>query len=336
MGIRRTIGRIGVRSALFGLCHNVRHLAARELRILAYHRVIDPAHAFDPENVSANLENFDWQMGYVKANYDVITLAELVAAKGNPAALPKRPAIITFDDGFADNYFNAFPILQRHKLSALFSVITSMIDQQEMFWFDRAACLANRLGEGSLLHAGQFSRTIINAQRPSVTKELLQHLKDLPDASRMAQMEEIDEQLQDCMPGMLELAPHYPLNWQQICIMSEAGMEIGSHSHSHPILSQLEDTAAVEAELITSRAIIEAKTSKDCIVIAYPEGLDYAIDARVIAACESAGYSVGLTSMRGVNKLPITKPYQLERIQIHHSNDHEIFIGSLQFPEIVV
>jgi peptidoglycan/xylan/chitin deacetylase (PgdA/CDA1 family) len=211
-----------------------------------------------------------------------------------------------------------------------------MIDQQEMFWFDRAACLANRLGEGALLQAGQFSRTMIDGHRPSVTKELLQHLKDLPDASRKAQMEEIDQQLRNCMPGTLELAPHYPLNWQQICIMSEAGMEIGSHSHSHPILSQLEDSAAVEAELITSRAIIEAKTSKDCIVIAYPEGLDYAIDARVIAACEAAGYSLGLTSMRGVNKLPIGRPYQLERIQIHHSNDQEIFIGSLQFPEIVV
>ena len=130
MGIRRTIGRIGVHTSLFGVGSYVRLLARRELRILAYHRIIDPNHAYDSENVSADLENFDWQMRYMRKNYDVISFQELKSIIESGDVLPKRCAMITFDDGFADNYFNAFPILKELGMPALFSVITSRWGQR--------------------------------------------------------------------------------------------------------------------------------------------------------------------------------------------------------------
>lgn len=336
MGIRRTIGRIGVHSALFKLGHHARQLARNELRVLAYHRVIAPAHAYDPENVSADLENFDWQMRYMRANYDVISFAELQSAITSGETLPGRCAMITFDDGFADNYFNAFPILKELKLPALFNVVTSKVGSRQMFWFDRAACLVRSVETGTRLQFGAFDRRVDRSNGDAITAQLLQFLKDQPDTVRREYVERIDEQLCEYMPSEAELAPHYPLNWDQILLMSSAGMEIGSHTHSHPILAKLADTETIDHELKHSRELIERHTGQRCLALAYPEGLDYAIDQRVVSAAERAGYAFALTSLRGVSSLPLQAPHEIDRIQIHHSNDQTIFEACVQFPELVV
>jgi len=336
MEIRRTIGRIGVHSALFKLGHQARRLARNELCVLAYHRVISPAHAYDPENVSADTENFDWQMRYMRDNYDVISFADLNSAIEKGESLPKRCAMITFDDGFADNYFNAFPILKALNLSALFNVVTSKVGSRQMFWFDRAACLVQRCESGYKLHFGSFEQIVDDANRANMTAALLQFLKDQPDGVRRDYVASIDEMLRDYQPSEAELAPHYALNWEQILLMSSAGMEIGSHTHSHPILAKLADTAAIDYELKHSRALIERHTGRPCIALAYPEGLDYAIDKRVVAAAERAGYVFALTSLRGIDALPLRAPHKIGRIQIHHSNDKTLFEASVQFPELVV
>ncbi len=336
MGIRRTIGRIGVHTSLFGVGSYVRLLARRELRILAYHRIIDPNHAYDSENVSADLENFDWQMRYMRKNYDVISFQELKSIIESGDVLPKRCAMITFDDGFADNYFNAFPILKELGMPALFSVITSMVGTEEMFWFDRAACLVKRAQSGQTLKFGSLSMRLDDNNRETHTACFLQFLKDQPDHIRREFIEQIDVQLAPLLPSSAELAPHFPLNWDQIRLMSDAGMEIGSHTHSHPILAKLPSEESIVSELSTSKSIIESHTDGPCLVVSYPEGLDYAIDERVDRAAETSGFDFGLTSIRGVNSLPMGAKYRLDRIQVHHSNDRTLFQGSVQFPEIVV
>ena len=336
MGIRRTIGRIGVHSALFKLGHHARQIARSELRVLAYHRVIAPAHAYDPENVSADLENFDWQMRYMRTNYDVISFAQLQSAIAKGETLPKRCAMITFDDGFADNYFNAFPILKELNMPALFNVVTSTVGSRQMFWFDRAACLVRSSEPGTRLTFGDLDVKVDGNNGDCATAALLQFLKDQPDDVRCGYVETIDEQLSHCMPSEAELAPHYPLNWDQILLMSSAGMEIGSHTHSHPILAKLPDRQSIDHELRHSRDVIERHTGKPCLALAYPEGLDYAIDQRVVSSAEQAGYAFALTSLRGVNRLPLTAYHEIDRIQIHHSNDQTIFEASVQFPELVV
>lgn len=336
MGIRRTIGRLGVHSRLFRLGHNARQLAYPELRILAYHRVIAPTHAYDRENVSADLESFEWQMRFIRRNYCVISFAELQSAINRAEVLPKRCAMITFDDGFADNYFNAFPILKELQMPALFNVVTSTIGSERMFWFDRAACLVRSAENGQSLRFGEFNLVTKACNRDAGTAALLQFLKDQPDDVRQEHVKLIDKQLRCCMPSPAELASHYPLNWEQILLMSSAGMEFGSHTHTHPILAKLADTNSIDHELRHSRELIERHTGKPCIALAYPEGLDYAFDQRVIDSAGRAGYEFALTSKRGVNRLPLTARHEMERIQIHHSNDRTLFEASVQFPELVI
>ena len=88
---------------------------------------------FDRGLWSATAEAFDEQLAWIKKNYDVVSPADLPAAKSG------RRVIITFDDGYRDNYTAAFPVLQRHGLPATFFVATGFIDEPRLPWWDEIA-----------------------------------------------------------------------------------------------------------------------------------------------------------------------------------------------------
>lgn len=336
MGIRRALGRIGVRSRALAAFHGARRLAAHELPILAYHRVIEPADTFDPENVSADPDTFRRQMRYVRDNYDVLSFSELNALSNELHAVPARPLIITFDDGFADNYDNAFPILREFGLSALFSVVTTMVGSSEMYWFDRAACLLRKTPAGERVHIAGFELAIADGEsRDIAVKRMLQWLKDLPDDVRRARLNEIDAGLDALGVDAADRRPHIPMNWDQLAEMRRAGMEIGSHTATHPILAQLPNRECIAREMSQSRASVESRLGGGCHTLAYPEGLAYAIDERVRDVAIESGYLFGLTSLRGMNRFPLCDVHRMRRIQIHHSNDDELFRAVLQLPELI-
>lgn len=93
--------------------------------ILSYHRVND----VDENSLTLSVEQFDAQMKYlVDDGYTVITPDELLDAWKGSGNLPKKPVIITFDDGSVDNYKNVFPILQKYNLKATIFVITDNVN----------------------------------------------------------------------------------------------------------------------------------------------------------------------------------------------------------------
>jgi peptidoglycan/xylan/chitin deacetylase (PgdA/CDA1 family) len=111
-----------------------RQLAAKNLQrisIVCYHRVDDAL----KDNVTVPVETFDRQIAFVKRHYQIATLSDLIAGRierGSRRAI----VIVTFDDGYRDNYENAFPVLQRHGVPAIFFVSTGMIDTDRGFRHD--------------------------------------------------------------------------------------------------------------------------------------------------------------------------------------------------------
>src|SRR5581483_3984847 len=83
-----------------------------KVRILMYHRVTNELGPSDAPYNAVSLVNFDRQMSCLANDYNVITLDDLVSHFKQNKSLPENSAIITFDDGFRDNYLNAFPILK--------------------------------------------------------------------------------------------------------------------------------------------------------------------------------------------------------------------------------
>ncbi len=105
---------------------------ARGVPILAYHQVAaaDDIYNIDPRD-------FEAQMSYLAANgYTAISLADMFAAGRGEKALPAKPVIITFDDGYEDNYLTALPIMEKYGMRGTVFVIASLVGQPEYLNWD--------------------------------------------------------------------------------------------------------------------------------------------------------------------------------------------------------
>ncbi|HFB52094.1 MAG TPA: polysaccharide deacetylase family protein [Anaerolineae bacterium] len=99
--------------------------------ILMYHYLSIPPQDADiyRKDLSVTPANFDAQLAYLKENgYTTIHLRDLVYVLAGRRNLPPKPIIITFDDGYRDNYTNAFPLLKKYGFTATFSVVTDPLD----------------------------------------------------------------------------------------------------------------------------------------------------------------------------------------------------------------
>ena len=117
-----------------------------EIVILMYHRVNDNI----PKELAVTEENFKWQMNYLKRNhYRVITLNkayEMMKSK----TIKGKYLVLTFDDGYEDFFYNAFPILKEHKYPAIVYLVPGFIETSRVFWWD------HDLGESKLLNWSQI------------------------------------------------------------------------------------------------------------------------------------------------------------------------------------
>jgi peptidoglycan/xylan/chitin deacetylase (PgdA/CDA1 family) len=109
-----------------------------------------------------------------------------------------------------------------------------------------------------------------------------------------------------------------PMSWEQIGGLADAGWEIGSHTCSHPHLTEL-DADSLEREMAESKAECERRIGRPCSTIAYPYG-DY--DARVVAAARRAGYAAACTLPA---RFHAAQPLEWPRVGVYHDDDDRRF-----------
>lgn len=318
----------------------LRSAFVQDLRVLAYHRVLpaldEEGFAFDVELVSAVQEAFDQQMAWLAERYEPVSCRQVADALRSGMRLPKRAVMVTFDDGFRDNYEVAFPILRRHGVPALFFLSTGYIGTDRVFWFDwlvhvllRTRAQRIRLDELDLtIHPGASL-----ASRRAEARKLLGALKRIAEPRRVRALEQLDRE------AAVELAPadralSAAMNWDQVREMSRAGMEFGSHTVTHPILARVEDAAALRFELEASRATIERETGVPVLSLAYPVGGRDAVDSRVLEAVAAAGYEFAFTYQSGVNRLGTGERFMLRRLHVEPCVARDLFRAMLELPEV--
>ncbi len=312
---------------------------AREVKILAYHRVLDVADddefLFDLDLISASTEDFDWQVRHARDNYDPITFAELIDCLDGRQQLPKKPLIFTFDDGFDDNYEYAFPCLKRHGVPATIFISTDYIGGDRTYWFDWVVYLINHLGGRDVeLPALQQSFPIPAelAARREFAQSFLERLKRVPDAARCAAVDELQQIAGIDFPAG-GFRDSRPMSWEQVGEMAIAGIEFGSHTASHPILKQVPD-ADLERELGDSKRIIEQRIDTACDVIAYPVGGAHAYDERIIEHVKRCDYRLAASYQSGINPLDSLQRFALKRVHVEREVCREQFAASLALPAL--
>ncbi len=332
-GKREALASLLCKSGLLKLLEKVSS-GDRSLSILTYHGVqdIDPLdYPFDTETVSASCQGFDSQMNFVKNNFDVIGFETLIEYKKGKTSLPKRPLIITFDDGFANNYQHAFPILKRHRLPATIFLVTGLVGTDEVFWWERVVYWEK--------HAKNFIEIWKQLGHPVSSETgwrkngVLRYLKGMQDEDRLSLLSEMEKQFPIKEPAAL-LSLVRPLRWNEIIEMSQCGIAFGSHTVTHPLLSRVSDEKLL-FELQDSKKEIEIKIGKEALVLAYPVGRPADYNEKVVAAAKQAGYAFGLAyTPAGVNSRSIDDWYRMQRISVERSHSISLFRTRLFLPKI--
>ena len=140
IGLRQRAARALDGVGLVPLLARVRNLFGGRLRILAYHRVItiedENDFPFDLDLVSASAEQFRQQMCIVRRCYEPITFRQILALLDAGRTPPRDAIVVTFDDGYDDNYRIAFPILAELGVPAVFFVSTGYIESGMPYAYD--------------------------------------------------------------------------------------------------------------------------------------------------------------------------------------------------------
>ncbi|MBB5035412.1 polysaccharide deacetylase family protein [Prosthecobacter vanneervenii] len=237
-------------------------------------------------------------------DYQVISLSALVEARTKGESLPDNAVVITFDDGYASNYELAFPVLKEFGLHATIFVTTGFLDREEMFWFQRIDLALGRAkkelldwkinGKKLRLYLGTYT-----LRQQSLTL-LLPELKELPDADLLGEVARLEAALGVDEPGFDDLpAAMRPMTWEMACEMSFSGhVDIGGHTHTHPILSRC-DTMAMRAEIATCRDRIHAETGELPTLFAYPNGSSDDFTRETLMLVREAGFKAACTTITG-------------------------------------
>lgn len=339
-------GKRDLAAALIVKAGLVRPLAAayssslHRLRVLAYHRVLprstEPGFDYDIELVSAWEEEFDWQMRYLSRNHEVITCRDLAQLLDAGRPVPRRAVIVTFDDGYQDNHDVVLPILRRHGLPAVVFVATGYMDSRETYWYDLLVHWMLRVETAELSLPGSGQRVRVGGseeERRRTAQNALKHLKVLPEGLRRQTLDSWRQLLgahaSDEFSGL-----NGPMTWCQVKALADAGIEIGSHSVTHPVLANVADDAQLERELVESKAEIEARTGQKVVSMAYPVGGPGAYSDRVVDFVHRAGYRFGFTYESGVIDPQRMDVYRLRRLAVERYISRERFQATLAMPPL--
>ncbi len=275
------------------------------LSILIFHRVLaqpDPLIPSEPD-----VPRFERLLRWVSDWFQVLPL-DIAVRRLADGTLPPRAAAITFDDGYADNATQALPALQRAGLTATFFIATSFLDGGRMFndtvieavracrkpWLDL---------EG--LGLGRFAMDGVESRRQAIDK-LLPVIKYLEPAQRDATVAAVQRAAAERLPQDLMMRS------EQVILLRRAGMQIGAHTRTHPILNRVDERAAAQ-EIGAGKRDLESLLDEPVTLFAYPNGkpgTDYC--ARHTAMVREAGFAAAVSTAPGTGS-HASDPYQLPR-----------------------
>ena len=285
-----------------------------ELTVIMYHGIIK-----DPLMVNewcfVDEHSFRMQIAYLKKHFEIIFLSEAVERMRSGGI--KRPtAVITFDDGYQNNFDVAFPILLRERIPATIFLTTGLINTNDTVWH----CYLNlALSQTRRLHMewNGFKFDLSTSDLKAKASVAIQEsLKKFEHSQLMTTMRHIILELDEDPDYLIETdSPFRMLNETAIVEMAGSGLiEFGAHTHNHAILSQLSDKERYNEVRQSIDAVYEL-TGRPCRYFAYPNGRAEDYNIETIRDLETCGIQIGVTTISGPNNR-MTPAMELRRYGI--------------------
>lgn len=275
-----------------------RYWTRSRIRILMYHRF-----CHSPSPFKVNKDVFNEQMNHLKTYYNVIALDELCDRIRNGIRLPVNPVVLTIDDGYADCYEIAFPILKKYGLNATVFLTANFIEERSWLWSNRIEYILSNscLKQFEIGMSGKNSQFDVSSlsSKHSAQLAIYDYCRRLPNNIKDEFIENLSLLLKVSVPEKAT-EEFEPLSWEQIREMGKSGISFGSHTKSHPILSQIDGHQA-EEEIGDSKRIIEEQLSREVLTFCYPNGQEEDFNEKSISIIQKNGYQCAVTAIPGTN-----------------------------------
>jgi peptidoglycan/xylan/chitin deacetylase (PgdA/CDA1 family) len=234
------------------------------LAILYYHHVFEHKNDFHPDDINA--VDFDKQIAFLKKHFNIITLAQAIELL-KTKRLPAKALVITFDDGYQDNFTVAAPILKKHNCPATFFISTRGVEDGYL-WNDKVEQLIKNTQQTTISKSIIGEEITINnkAEKVAAFQKLLSKLKFLSHQHRTIQINKLAEEL-----GTINIE-RTMMTAEQVKLLHQDGFTIGAHTHNHTILAT-ETIENCQQELLTNKHILETIINDKINFLAFPNGL---------------------------------------------------------------
>jgi peptidoglycan/xylan/chitin deacetylase (PgdA/CDA1 family) len=255
--------------------------AAGHLTVLAYHGIDDP-------------DRFQRQLRYLVRTTRPVSLEQVTAAVAGTGTLPERATLLTFDDGARSLVESGLPLLRERGLPAVAFVVAGLLDTDTPFWWtevERLAGIGGRVeGLPGLAPAG-----------------LVRRLKQLPDGERLAAVEELRRTAAAPAPPLPQLRR------AELARLESAGVAVGNHTLTHPVLARCGD-GKVETEVAQAHRALGDALGHPPATFAYPNG-DW--DARAERLLATLGYTTAFLFDHRVSPRRPDHPLRISRVRVN-------------------
>jgi peptidoglycan/xylan/chitin deacetylase (PgdA/CDA1 family) len=274
-----------------------------------YHGLTNQCHATGIENYHGRhlyIKSFSHHLEYLKYHYNIIPLYQFVNYCHGKTGIPSNAVILTFDDGYASNYKLAFPVLKKLKMPATIFVTTEFVDSKKFLLSDRIEYAIGETRSSAFQWPLTGKKLSIDISTDGAKKkaidDITQQLKDIPTDNRSDIVAKLEEILK--IKLMLDSSTpeiYLPLDWTQCKEMIMSGLiTIGSHSHTHPVISRC-DANSMAREVALSKAIITENTGFCCDLFCYPYGGNAEFNLHSKEILQKTGFVAALTMIKGLN-----------------------------------
>jgi peptidoglycan/xylan/chitin deacetylase (PgdA/CDA1 family) len=274
-------------------------VAGQGIVILLYHSVFEgPDSHQNTLDMGHSVEIFERQMEIIARSYDVVTMDDIPMFLREEKRMPRRPVAVTFDDGYANNFEVATPVLNRYGVPATFYVTTDCIDHNQLPWIARIR-RAFRTTERKSWQSpeGRVLPLADRGERETARVIACEYCAQLTGIRQQRLIEMIESTL-----GFEPPAPDTcrMLNWDELRRMVRDGHTVGSHTVSHPNLAHVV-ADELKTELVESKSRLEHELGVPVPHFAYPNPiLTPHWTTRTVAAIRRAGYRTAVIATPGI------------------------------------
>jgi peptidoglycan/xylan/chitin deacetylase (PgdA/CDA1 family) len=306
--------------------------------ILTYHRVVSD-HMVRDEHIQPGMyvrgQSFEAHLTYLQKRFNIISLDELLDLwQTNRLKSHESYCVITFDDGWRDNYQFAFPVLMKYRIPATIFLATDFIGTARWFWPDHMMFLLEKGSQDTTSAADRKAVSTVLAEMIGVTLSAADGIFRRVESGDPVDPDAIIEfckgvkvdsihQIIDRLSRALHMdlpTERVLLNWDEVREMAGKGVTFGSHSGSHRIMTQM-PLSEVKAELIDSRKTMLEQGIKPVPVFCYPNGN---FDRNIQELVRESGYRAAVGCEVGLEQDRPSDLFALKRISLHEDSSASV------------